>query len=368
MTSINRDVSAPSTGIKDVATRAGVSVGTVSNVLNRPDRVSEPTRSRVQQAIDDLGFVRNESGRQLRAGRSRMIAYLGLAVTNPYFTDVARGIEEVARSHGLAVFLGNSDRDPSREAEYLEMLLEQRVRGVIVSPFAELTEQFLQLRSRGVAVTLVGSTLGPEWCSAAVDDVVGGEVAVNHLLEQGHRHIAFVGGVLHARCVADRLVGARLALARAGHDPDSLTVIETAGLRIDEGRQAGARIVQLPPATRPTAAFCANDLIAIGLLQHLTQTEVDVPGELAIIGYDDIEFAGAAAVPLSTIRQPRELLGHTAAELLLAETTTPEEHVHEQVVFPPELVVRASTELTRGRRRSQVRGAGKLAVSPLAST
>ena len=207
-------MSAPTTGIKDVATLAGVSVGTVSNVLNRPERVSEPTRSKVQQAITDLGFVRNESGRQLRAGRSRMIAYLGLAVTNPFFTDVARGIEEVARSHGLAVFLGNSDRDPSREAEYLEMLLEQRVRGVIVSPFAELTQQFLHLRGRGVPVALVGSTLGPDWCSAAVDDVLGGEVAVNHLLEQGHRHIAFVGGALHARCVADRLVGARRALAR----------------------------------------------------------------------------------------------------------------------------------------------------------
>ena len=99
------DVSAPTTGIKDVATPAGVSVGTVSNVLNRPERVSESTRSKVQQAITELGFVRNESGRQLRAGRSRMIAYLGLAVTNPFFTDVARGIEEVARSHGLAVFL-----------------------------------------------------------------------------------------------------------------------------------------------------------------------------------------------------------------------------------------------------------------------
>ena len=121
------------TGIKDVAARAGVSVGTVSNVLNRPARVSEPTRRKVQQAIAELGFVRNESGRHLRAGRSRTIAYLGLAVTNPYFTDVAGGIEDVARSNGMAVFLCNSDGDPSREADYLEMLVEQRVRGVLVS-------------------------------------------------------------------------------------------------------------------------------------------------------------------------------------------------------------------------------------------
>ena len=200
-------MTAATTGIKDVAIRAGVSVGTVSNVLNRPDRVSESTRHKVQQAISELGFVRNESGRHLRAGRSRTIGYLGLAVTNPFFTDVARGIDEVARRHGLAMFLCNSDGDPSREADYLEMLLEQRVRGVLVSPFGELTPQLERLRRRGIAVVLVGSTLGADWCSAAVDDVVGGELAVNHLLDQGHRRIAFVGGVLDAKCVADRLVG-----------------------------------------------------------------------------------------------------------------------------------------------------------------
>jgi LacI family transcriptional regulator len=125
--------------IKDVAARARVSVGTVSNVLNRPEVVSDATRRRVQQAIAELGFVRNESGRHLRAGRSRTIAYLGLAVTNPYFTDVARGVEDVARRNGMAVFLCNSDGDPSREHDYLEMLVEQRVRGVLVSPFNPLT-------------------------------------------------------------------------------------------------------------------------------------------------------------------------------------------------------------------------------------
>ena len=341
---------AATTGIKDVASRAGVSVGTVSNVLNRPERVSESTRHKVLQVITELGFVRNESGRHLRAGRSRTISYLGLAVTNPYFTDVARGIEEVARSRGLAVFLCNSDRDPSRETEYLEMLLEQRVRGILVSPFAELTPQLLEVRRRGVAVALVGSTLGPNWCSAAVDDVLGGELAVEHLLEQGHRRIAFVGGVLHAKCVADRLLGARRALADDGRDADSLTVIETAGLRIDEGRKAGERLFALPRRRRPTAAFCANDLVALGLLQHLTQAGIDVPGDLAIVGYDDIEFAGAAAVPLTSIRQPRELLGHTAAELLLAETDAVEGHLHEQVVYRPQLIVRTSSTRTRRSR------------------
>ena len=195
------------TGVKAVATRAGVSAGTVSNVLNRPERVSEPTRRKVLRAIAELGFVRNESGRHLRAGRSRTIGYLGLAVTNPFFTDVARGIEDVARRHGLAVFLCNSDRDPSREAEYLDMLREQRVRGILVSPFNPLTLHLEQLRQTGIAVVLVGASAGPGWCSVTVDDVRGGELAVSHLLEQGHRRIAFVGGAMAAVCVTDRLVG-----------------------------------------------------------------------------------------------------------------------------------------------------------------
>ena len=132
-------------------------------------------------------------------------------------------------------------------------------------------------------------------------------------------------------------------------------MIETAKLSIAEGRRAGERLLGLPRRRRPTAAFCANDLVALGLLQHAMQAGVEVPGELAIVGYDDIEFAGAAAVPLSSVHQPRELLGHTATELLLAETDTSEGHVHEQVVFRPELIVRTSS--TRAPRRARSRPA-----------
>jgi LacI family transcriptional regulator len=331
------------TGIKDVAARAGVSVGTVSNVLNRPAQVSEATRRKVQQAIAELGFVRNESGRHLRAGRSRTIAYLGLAVTNPYFTDVARGIEDVARSNGMAVFLCNSDGDPSREEDYLEMLVEQRVRGVLVSPFNPLTPHLERLRRRGIAVVLVSATAGAEWCSVAVDDVAGGEVAVAHLLELGHRRIAFVGGAMHAVCVSDRLLGSRRAMVAAGRDPDALAVIETTRLDIAEGRRAGERLLATSRRRRPTAAFCANDLVALGLLQHLTQHGVAVPTDVAIVGYDDIEFAGAAAVPLTSVHQPRRRLGHLAAELLLTESAGLEGHDHRQIVFAPDLIVRTST-------------------------
>jgi LacI family transcriptional regulator len=328
--------------IKDVAARAGVSVGTVSNVLNRPSKVSPATRERVEEAIAELRFVRHESGRHLRAGRSRTIAYLGLAVSNPYFTDVARGVEDIARKSGLAVFLCNSDGDPSREDDYLDMLMEQRVRGVLVSPFNELKPHLEQLRRRGIAVVLVSTTGSAEFCSVSVDDVDGGILAIEHLLDLGHRRIAFVGDLI-AVCFADRLRGARRAFVSADLDPHSLMVIETEYRDIVEGRRAGERLLALTRRRRPTAVFCGNDLIALGLLQHFIQQGVTVPDDIAIVGYDDIEFAGAAAVPLTSVRQPRHDLGRIATELLLAECEQPDEHVHRQIVFQPELIARTST-------------------------
>ena len=336
------------TGIKDVAKRAGVSVGTVSNVLNRPDSVSDATRRKVQRAIVELGFIRNEAGRHLRAGRSRTIAYLVLDASNPFFTDVAKGVEEVARDNGVAVFLCNSDSDASREADYLGLLAEQRVRGILVTPVDDDMSQ-LELFRRRIPIVLVDRAGGGNWCSVGVDDVDGGLLAVTHLIEQGHRRIAFIGGPLSTVQVADRLRGAHAAFQAAGRSPDDLAVLPTDALNFAEGLRAGERLLGLPKARRPTAAFCANDLVALGLLQQMTRTGVDVPGDLAIVGYDDIRFAGAAAVPLSSVRQPRELLGRTAAELLLAESKDLDGHVHQQVVFHPELVVRTSS-LTRSQR------------------
>jgi LacI family transcriptional regulator len=190
---------------------------------------------------------------------------------------------------------------------------------------------------------LVDRAGGDDWCSVGVDDVEGGLLAVTHLIEQGHHRIAFIGGPLITVQVADRLTGARSAFEAAGRSGDDLVVLPTETMNFAEGQRAGERLLGLPRARRPTAAFCANDLVALGLLQQMTRSGADVPGDLAIVGYDDIAFAGAAAVPLSSVRQPRELLGRTAAELLLAESKDVEAHVHQQVVFHPELVVRTSS-------------------------
>jgi LacI family transcriptional regulator len=334
--------------MKDVALRAGVSIGTVSNVLNRPELVKGPTRRRVLDAIEAIGFVRNESARQLRGGTSRTLAYVVLDTANPFFTDVARGVQEAADAAGLALFLCDSTEDAARQAAFLDLLEQQRVEGVLVTPVDTTDPRIAGLARRGTPVVVVDRGAGPDLCSVAVDDVLGGDLAVTHLLETGHRRIAFVGGPRVIGQVADRIIGAEQATARV--PGAELTILETAALNVAEGRRAGERLAGLPATRRPTAAFCANDLLALGLLQQMVRLGLRVPDDLAIVGYDDIEFAEAAAVPLTSVSQPRQLLGRTAAELLLEEAREPSLHRHQQVVFAPELVVRASTRLRPARR------------------
>jgi len=340
-------VSAP-ISIREVAAHAGVSVGTVSNVLNRPDIVAQPTRDRVNAAIKALGFVRNESARQLRAGRSRTIGLVVLDVANPFFTDVARGVEDEASMAGLSVILCNSDEQLPKETRYLELLEEHRVQGILITPVAGADERLARLQRRGTPVILVDSRspTGSQ-CSVAVDDVFGGDAAVTHLLEEGHDRIAFVGGPLSLRQVADRLDGVHRALERTGAGAGDLLMIETAALNVSAGQRAGAAIAEMPARRRPTAAFCVNDLVALGLLQEMTRLRIRVPDDVAIVGYDDIEFAAAAAVPLTSVRQPRHQIGRTAAQLLLEEALAADGHRHREVVFQPELEVRRSSQARR---------------------
>jgi LacI family transcriptional regulator len=331
------------TSVKDVAAHAGVSLGTVSNVLNRPDRVAPDTRARVEQAMAELGFVRNESARQLRAGASLTIAYVMLDATNPFFTDVAQGIEDAADQADLSLFLCNSDNRAERELTYLNRLQQQRVQGVLVTPVDPDSPTLDDIVRGGTPVVIVDRTRdGDTHCSVAVDDRLGARLAVDHLLETGHDRIAFVGGPQSIGQVRDRREGATAALLAAGRSGGDLVRMDTAALSVAEGRAAGERIAGLAEAARPTAAVCANDLLALGLLQQCVALGLRVPDDLAIVGYDDIVFAAAAAVPLTSVRQPRRRLGQTAARLLLDEATNPD-HRHQQVLFTPELVARAST-------------------------
>jgi LacI family transcriptional regulator len=337
------------TSIKEVARAAGVSVGTVSNVLNRPAQVSPTTRERVLEAIATLGFVRNESARQLRAGRSRTIGMVVLDVANPFFTDVARGAEDVADANDIMVMLCNTDQDAAREDRQLERLQQMQVLGVLITRVNRTGVSLDAFDARGIPVVMVDSRADRRTrCSVAVNDVLGGRLAVSHLLDQGHARVAFVGGPRSIPQVSDRLKGAKAAVSAAGPDRH-LEGIDTPGLTVAAGREAAKHIAGLPLGARPTGVFCANDLLALGLLQEMTRSSLHVPNDIAIVGYDDIEFAAAATVPLSSVRQPREQLGRTAAELLLDEVNNPATHKHRQVVFEPELVVRESSDHLRGR-------------------
>lgn len=339
----SREASPRNASVKDVAALAGVSLGTVSNVMNRPDRVSPATRTRVETAMRELGFVRNDAARQLRAGSSRTIGYVMLDATNPFFTDVAQGMEGVAEDSDLSLFLCNSDNRASREAAHLAHLREQRVQGILITPIDPDSPSLVDLASRGTPLVIVDRTrLGARFCTVSVDDVLGGRLAIEHLVDRGHRRVAFVGGPDSLGQVRERLEGASEAWQDAGLLDDDLMVVATTALTVSEGRTAGERLAGLPARRRPTAVFCANDLVALGLLQQATSAGVRVPEDLAIVGYDDIDFAAAAAVPLTSVRQPRAELGRTAARLLLDEADDPQ-HVHQQVVFEPELVARRSS-------------------------
>ncbi len=338
-----REATMAAVSVRDVAQRAGVSVGTVSNVMNHPDKVAAATVQRVQEVIAELGFIRNDAARQLRNGRSRTVGLVVLDVRNPFFTDVARGAEDAAAAAGLAVTLGNSDENTEREATYLDLFEEQRVHGILISPYSDITPRLHTLRSRGIPVVLVDRTsTDTSFSSVSVDDLAGGEMAVEHLIAQGRRRIAFVGGPLEIRQAADRLEGARRAVAQ--HPGVTLEVIELAALTVIEGRAAGVAIAERAAGQRPDAVFCANDLVSMGVLQALVMqgSSIRVPDDVAIIGYDDIDFASAAVVPLSSIRQPSALIGATAVQILLEEADDVTLKAR-QIEFQPELVVRSST-------------------------
>jgi LacI family transcriptional regulator len=332
---------ARSVSVKDVAKAAGVSLGTVSNVLNRPEKVLPATRDHVLAVIGDLGFVRNDAARQLRAGTNRSVGMIVLDIRNPFFTDVAQGVETRLGEHRRPLILGNSGQDADRESTYLDLFEEQRVSGLLITPVGAVLPRLRRLRERGTAVVVVDRRVGSrEFSSIAVDDKRGGRLAAQHLVDTGRRRIAFVGGPKGLSQVKLRLRGAQDVVDTS--PGAELSYVETATMDADAGRRAAERLVGQGKRTRPDAIFAANDLIALGVLQALTLAGVRVPDDVAILGYDDIDFAASAAIPLSSIRQPREQLGAVAADTLLEVIADPAAPVRD-VVLEPELVVRRST-------------------------
>jgi LacI family transcriptional regulator len=327
-------------GVKDVARHAGVSVGTVSNVLNRPEAVAATTRERVEAAMAELGFVRNASARQLRAGRSQTVGAILMDLSNPFYTELARGIEDRLALDDHTLMLCSSDEDEDREARYLRLFAEQGVRGILVTPFSTTKDRLKQLARLGIPAVLIDAR-SSRISSVGVDNVAGATAAVTHLLDQGHRRIGFVNGPLAIQQCHDRAIGAAAAVRDAGLAPGEVLVQRTVDPMTADQGQAAARAM-LDEAPDVTAIFCVNDIVALGVMRELRLRGLHIPHDVAVVGYDDIHFAAELMTPLTSVRQPMHQLGWTAVDLLMRDSAEVQ-----HVQFTPELIVRQSSSHRR---------------------
>lgn len=330
--------------IRDVAALAGVSVGTVSNTINRPESVRRLTREAVERAIEELHFVPNQQARVLGGISSQIIGLIVLDIVSPFFMEIARSVERVANDYSNVVILSNSDNDQHKEERLLDMLAAQNVKGVLLTP-ASISSK-IQPRTKNiithVPIVYLDYRMPEGHCSISVDNIAGAQMAIRHLLELGRDKIAFVGdpGILHQ--FADRVEGTKKALRQAGLDPEEvLTIVKVPGIGMQDGIMAAKQLLK---GDLPTGILCGNDMMAFGVYRALISAGVKVPEDIALIGYDDIEFAADWILPLTSVRQPTAELGMRGAQLLLEHATGASDHEHQQIVLRPELVIRSSTD------------------------
>ncbi|MFT3887754.1 MAG: LacI family DNA-binding transcriptional regulator [Arachnia sp.] len=322
--------------IVDVAALAGVSPGTVSNTLNHPERVNVDTRTRVTAAIERLGFVRNQQARVLTGAPSTTLGLIVVDLQSPFFMELAHAVERAASMLGHVVIMCNSENDLDREAQLMEVLASQRVAGVLLTPAGGRHDR----TPVGPPTVLIDEESPAHPCSVRVDHVEGGRQAAQHLIDLGHRRLAFVGGRPDLGQFQQRVVGMQRAMAEAGLDPAGLVITRSDGINLESGEASARRLLAM--TDRPTGLCCGNDMLAFGVYRALDRAGVRVPQDVALVGYDDVAFAANWIVPLTTVRQPTREMGRRAAELLL-EHASGGPHEHQRVLLTPELIVRRSS-------------------------
>ncbi|MDV9030859.1 LacI family DNA-binding transcriptional regulator [Pseudomonas sp. RAC1] len=326
--------------IKDVAALAGISYTTVSHVLNKTRPVSEPVRLKVEAAIAELDYVPSAVARSLKARSTATIGLLVPSSVNPYFAELARGIEDGCERNGYCVILCNSDDDPKKQRNYLRVLLEKRIDGLIVASVGEDLDLLQSLAAVRTPIVMVDRALeGVDTDVVRIDHELGAYLATQHLLELGHADIACIGGPANTGVSQLRVNGFRRAMAEAG-----LPVAEQQVLHCDFTSPGGhAAAAQLLDGARPTAIFAGNDMIGFGVLRAAAERNIDVPGQLSVIGFDDIELSRYVYPPLTTVGQSIRELGDSAAQLLLSRIVTPRREAGEQRIVAPRIVLREST-------------------------
>jgi LacI family transcriptional regulator len=328
------------TTIREVAQRAGVSYATVSHVINKTRFVSDETRTRVLSAMSELNYRPNALARSLRIGETHTIGLILPDSANPFFAEIARSIEDMAFKLGYSVILCNTERDTQREQLYVDVLSKRQVDGIIFVATGDQVDSLNSLIEQDMPVVLIDRDLpNIEIDAVLTDNQRGGYLATRHLIARNHRRIACVAGPSHITPSAERVTGYAQALAEASIPYDE-TLVQDGDYHPASGQQVTAQLLSL--ASPPTAIFALNDLMAMGALRAAAEAGLRVPEDLAVIGYDDIEFASFTNPPLSTIAQPKEEVGSKATEILVNRISE-KNGFHRRLVLEPTLIVRGST-------------------------
>lgn len=331
--------------IHDVATLSGVSIGTVSAVINRKGTVSKTTRRKVLQAISELHYRPSAAARRrLQPTVEKSIGLIVKEINNPYFADVIFGAQEAARELGYNVLVAHTDRTYEFEQQLAELLVAKDVDGLIINPLlneeTDLSHLF-EIRRNNIPLVLIEGIRGIQASMVDVDNVAAEKEAVEHLVGLGHRRIAHFAGPRYSAHSDERIEGVRRAHGAhrlALGDDDVLHV----GARLEDGYRAALDYFR-DRTDRPTAVTCYNDLVAIGVLRALRELGLRVPEDVSVVGFDDIDVASYLAVPLTTVRMPRREIGRQATRMLIAAAEADEVPAPEKVMLEAELVVRAST-------------------------
>ncbi|TWF91467.1 LacI family DNA-binding transcriptional regulator [Kitasatospora viridis] len=329
--------------MQDVAAAAGVSLGTVSNVLNHPAKVSPATAQRVREAIAQLGFVRNDAARSLASGSNSSIGMVLADIENSLFIDMVHGAQEAARATGSKLLLANTACDMTLQDEYLDLFDESRVTGMLLAPMQDSTAGIARVRAHGRQIVLLN--FAPKrgtCCAVLVNNEQVGYLAARHLIETGRTRLAFVAAHDDYQPVRDRRLGVRAAVEEAGGRV-VLEEIAAAGLTTADGHLAGQGLARRALEELPDGLVVVTDELANGIIHELhTVAGVRVPEQVAVVGCENNRTAGSAAVPLTAVDMPGRMMGQEAMRLLMDEVEAGERHRHATVVLEPELVVRAS--------------------------
>lgn len=324
----------------DIAKRAKVSIGTVSNVLNGTVAVREPSRQRVLEAIKAFGYHRSQLASGLRRDYTNIIGMIVPDITNPFFPSLVRAAEDVAYKHKFRLVLCNSDNDPQKEASYLTELQSYLPAGLLLIPAVDslLREQPMRNGRPTPTVCIDRKPQGWKCDTIYAGNENGAYAATLHLIDHGHRRIAIIGGPSHLANARQRLRGFRRALKEAGIPlPDAY--VQTG--RFDRASGLESALCLLRPATRPTAIFAANDLMAMGAMLGMRELGLRCPEDVSIVGFDNLDIVDLLQPPLTTIQQPVYRLGVTAAELLLRRISGSSE-APQEIVLETELIRRDS--------------------------